>query len=449
MATRSLALATDLYQLTMAAGYFAARMQRRATFELFVRELPESRAFLLAAGLDQALEHLEGFHFSDDEIAHLRRDTTLRDQPQAFFDFLRALRFTGEVWAMPEGTPVFANEPLLRVTAPIIEAQLVETALLAIVNFQTMIASKAARVVTAADGRDVVEFGSRRAHGTEAAMYAARAAYLGGAVGSSNVEAGFRFSVPVFGTMAHSFVMSFEDELEAFRRYTEVFPHSTTLLLDTYDTVGAARKIVAAGLRPQAVRLDSGDLDELSRAVRAVLDAGGLGATRILASGDLDEWRIAALVAAGAPIDAFGVGTRLSTSFDAPALGGIYKLVELEVDGSVRETVKTTRDKATFPGRKQVWRSAAADGAYESDLVASSEENAPAGATPLLTCVMSGGERSMPAQNLSELRARSIGWMGRLPAGLKSLDAAETHPVKISDKLRAARRELVARYSGR
>jgi len=446
---RSLALATDLYELTMAAAYFAAGQRSAASFELFVRDLPANRNFLVAAGLAQALEYLEALRFTAPDIAYLRGHPVFQDAAPDFFDYLAAVRFTGEVWAVPEGRPVFANEPLLRVTAPAIEAQIVETSLLATINFQTMIASKAARVVAAAAGRDVIEFGSRRAHGTEAAMYAARAAYVAGCTGTSNVEAGLRFGVPTFGTIAHSWVMTFDDELEAFERYLAAFPRSSTLLIDTYDTVAAARKIVAAGLRPQAVRLDSGDLGQLSRDVRRVLDEGGLQDTEIFASGDLDEWRIAELLGAGAPIDAFGVGTRLSTSFDEPALGGVYKLVALEVDHEVHGKLKTSKGKATLPGRKQVWRRSEPDGTYAGDVIGLADEPAPPGCEPLLACVMRAGRRTAPAMPVSELRAFCRAALKRLPAPLRALDAARPYPVRVSERLAEEQSRLVAAYQGR
>ena len=351
------ALATDLYQLTMMAAYDAAGYQARTTFELFVRELPDRRSYLVAAGLAQALDYLESVSFTADEIAWLRRLPALRDVPSRFFlDVLPAFRFSGEVWAVGEGEVVFAGEPLVRVTAPALEAQLVETALLAIIGFQTSVASKASRIVDAARGRTVVEFGSRRAHGLEAACLAARAACLVGFQGTSNVEAGRRFDIPVVGTMAHSWVMAFDDELDAFRSYMAVFGTATTLLIDTYDTVAAARRIVEAGLRPAAVRLDSGDLGALARDVRGIFDAGGLAATRIFASGDLDEHRIASLLNQGAPIDAFGVGTAISTVRDAPALGAVYKLVDTEHEGRHVAVIKLSTGKMTLPGAKQVWR---------------------------------------------------------------------------------------------
>jgi nicotinate phosphoribosyltransferase len=442
MTPRSLALATDLYELTMAAAYFTGDVKATATFELFVRHLPGARRYLIAAGLEQALEYLEELRFTAEDVAYLRAHRSFRDIAPAFFDYLPAFRFTGEVWALPEGTPAFQQEPLIRVTAPIIEAQVVETFLLATINFQTMIASKAARVVQAAAGRDVIEFGSRRAHGSEAALYAGRAAYVGGCTGTSNVEAGLRFGIPTFGTMAHSFVMTFDDEIDAFERYTAAFPGAAALLIDTYDTVAAARKIVAAGLRPQMVRLDSGNLDRLSRDVRRVLDDGGLRDTRIFASGDLDEWRIAELVAAAAPVDAFGVGTRLSTSADEPSLGGVYKLVELQMDRERRGRVKTSEGKATYPGRKQVWRRSGSDARYAGDVIATIDEPGPSGAEPLLECVMRGGRRAGPPPNLSGVRERSMGLMAKLPAELKALDGAAKYPVEISERLASEQQRL-------
>lgn len=449
MPPRSLALATDFYELTMAAAYFTNAISATATFELFVRELPVRRRYLIAAGLEQGLEYLQALQFTAEDIDYLRGHPTMSSVPAPFFEFLQRLRFRGEVWAVAEGTPVFANEPLLRITAPIIEAQIVETFLLATVNFQTMVASKAGRVVSAAAGREVIEFGSRRAHGTEAAMYAARAAYLAGCAGTSNVEAGLRFGIPTSGTIAHSWVMSYADELAAFEQYLAAFPSGATLLIDTYDTVAAARKIVAAGLRPRAVRLDSGDLLDLSRAVRQVLDQGGLQATRIFASGDLDEWRIAALLAAGAPIDAFGVGTRLATSFDEPAVGGVYKLVELESGGQVYGKMKTSAGKVTFPGRKQVWRRSAADGTYAGDLIGAADEPAPADGEPLLRCVMRGGRCLEQPPRLVDVRERRAALVARLPADMRDLGAGTAYPVDFSDRLRAEQQKLVGVTVGR
>jgi nicotinate phosphoribosyltransferase len=359
-------LLTDLYELTMAAAYFEQGRTDRASFELFVRSLPPRRRYLVVAGLEQALDFLETLRFTADEIDYLRGQPVFKNVSREFFAFLKDLRFTGEVWAMPEGTVAFANEPLLRVTAPIIEAQIVETALLAIINHQTLIATKAARVVAAARGRPVIEFGTRRAHGIEAGVLGARAAYIGGCAGTSNVEAGRRFGIPIFGTMAHSFVMAFEREQDAFDSFLKVFPDTATILVDTYDTIAAVKSL--RGKQIPAVRLDSGDIEYLSAEVRKCLDEAGMTTTKIFVSGDLDEDRITELLDAGAPIDAFGVGTRLATSYDAPALGGVYKLVS--------GRVKLSADKATYPGPKQVWRSDA------GDIITAADETAPG--TPLL-----------------------------------------------------------------
>ncbi len=446
---RSFALATDLYELTMAAAYYTHGISSQATFELFVRELPRNRRFLLVAGIEQVLGYLEHLRFTEEDVAYLKRHPMFAAVRADFFEYLSAFRFHGDVWAMPEGTPAFANEPIVRVTAPILEAQIVETFLLATVNFQTMIASKAARVVSAAQGRPVIEFGSRRAHGSEAALYAARAAYIAGCAGTSNVEAGLRFGIPTFGTVAHSWIMSFDDELTAFRRFIEVFPAGATLLIDTYDTVEAARKIVQAGLKPQAVRLDSGELVPLSQAVRRVLDEGGLHQTRIFASGDLDEYRITALLEQGACVDAFGVGTRLSTSADEPNLGGVYKLVEVVADHEAKGRVKTSPGKATFPGRKQVYRFASATGTYERDLLALADEPPPAGGQPLLELVMKDGQRVGNPASLEEIRTRAARELACLPDDLRRLEPGPTLPVEVSAQLLAEQRKLTAARLGR
>jgi nicotinate phosphoribosyltransferase len=435
--TLSSALSTDLYQLAMMAGYHAAGVTGLSTFELFVRELPPRRSVLIAAGLDQALDWIERVRFEAEEIAWLRTVPALAGAPPSFFDeVLPAFRFAGDVWAVDEGEPVFEYEPILRVTAPALQAQFVETALLAIITFQTSIASKAVRIVEAARGRGVVEFGSRRAHGIEAALYAARAAYLAGCHGTSNVEAGYRFGIPVSGTMAHSWVMSFDNEIEAFRRFMSVYGERATLLIDTYDTVRAARNIVAAGLRPAAVRLDSGDIAALSREVRAVLDAGGLGSTQIFASGDLDEDRIAALIDEGAPIDLFGVGTALSTSCDAPALGGIYKLVEIVREGRALPTAKLSTGKRTYPGRKQVWRRTQ-DGTAVGDVIGLERETGIAG-RPLLRPVMRDGQRVEPLAPLTAARERCRTRVQELPDTLLAREGASRYPVVMSPDLDAA-----------
>ncbi len=435
------ALSTDLYEVTMAAG-FVEGDHGRGTFDLYVRTLPETRSFLVAAGLEQGLAYLETVRFTAAEVAYLRTVPALAELPAAFFDdYLARFRFTGEVWAMDEGTPVFANEPILSITAPLAEAQLVETAVLAIVGFQTSIASKAVRVAAAAAGRPAIEFGGRRAHGTEAAMWAARAAFLGGLEATSNLAAGRAFDIPVSGTMAHSWVMAHDGEEEAFRRYADLFGDQAVLLLDTYDTCEAARRVVSSGLTPAAVRLDSGDLGALSRDVRGILDGGGLRGTRILVSGDLDEYRIASLVASGAPVDGFGVGTALSTSNDAPALGVVYKLAEVERAGSWMATAKSSPGKATWAGRKQVWRMPA-DG---RDRVGLRDERAPAGGHGLLRCVMRDGTRVGDAPALADRRAACQAAVAGLPAGVRRLENPLGYQVEVSDALRALSKAAMTR----
>jgi nicotinate phosphoribosyltransferase len=430
------ALSTDLYQLTMAAGYHAAGHQPQSSFELFVRELPKGRAFLVAAGLEQALGYLEAWRFTKADIRYLRSLPELSGAAPDFFDrYLPEVRFRGDVWAVPEGYPVFAGEPILRVTASLPEAQLVETALLSIVLFQTSVASKAARVVQASAGRPVIEFGGRRAHGPDAAVHAARAAYLAGCEATSNVEAGARFNIPVSGTMAHSWVMAHTDELTAFNRYLEVHGARSVLLLDTYDTVAAARLIVDAGLRPAAVRLDSGDLARLARSVRSILDAGALGDTKILVSGDLDEHRVAELVASGAPIDGFGVGTAVTTVVDAPALSGVYKLVAIERGGVMDPVAKYSPGKETLPGEKQIWRQGR-DGRAVGDVIGLALEPGPDEAAPLMSRVMRQGIRTDAKSVLGDLRASARRAVDALPVGVRRLTGADTFPVERSVRLR-------------
>ncbi len=439
------ALVTDLYELTMAASYHARGLDEPATFDLFVRRLPDRRSFLVAAGLEQALRYLERLRFDGDAVGYLR---SLGMFPDPFLERLRELRFTGDVWAVPEGELVFGQEPILRVTAPLVEAQLVETFLLNCVGFQTMVASKAARVSLACgDGRSWVDFSARRDHGADAALKASRAAVIGGASGTSLVLGGRAWGVPVAGTMAHSYVMRFDDELAAFRAFARDFD-GTTLLIDTYDTEEGARRVVqvagelaAEGRRVGAVRLDSGDLEFLSRSVRAILDEGGFPDVRIFASGDLDEWRIAELVAAGAPVDAFGVGTQLGTSADAPYLGVVYKLAEA-ADGP---RIKLSAEKATLPGRKQVHRRRAG-GELAGDVIALEGEAGVPG-TPLLTPVVRAGRRTGPARDLGEIRERCREAVAELPVGLRRLDAAPgAYPVELSPGLKAVQDELRAAH---
>ncbi|HYB62711.1 MAG TPA: nicotinate phosphoribosyltransferase [Methylomirabilota bacterium] len=427
-------LLTDLYELTMAAGYFEADFQGKATFELFARSLPKRRNFLVAAGLEQCVEYLEHIQFTDDDIRYLRGHRDFWGLDDAFFDYLARFRFSGDVWAMPEGTICFPDEPLLRITAPIIEAQIVETYLLSSMSFQTLIASKAARATLAAQGRGVMEFGTRRAHGPESGVLAARAAFIGGCRGTSNVAAGYRFGIPTFGTQAHSWIMAHEDEEEAFRQFLDIFPDNSVLLLDTYEVRAAVEKIIAIRRKPHGVRLDSGDLAADSKWIRRRLDEVGWSDVQIFASGDLDEDRIESLVASGAKIDAFGVGTALSTSLDAPALGVIYKLVEVAADGTVRNSAKFSKAKITYPGRKQVFRRLDSRGRFVEDIIALEDEHI-AGALPLLESVMKAGGRTAPSPHLTEAQARCLLQVAGLPEGLRRLAQAPAYAVQHSERL--------------
>ncbi|MGH9138621.1 MAG: nicotinate phosphoribosyltransferase [Acidimicrobiales bacterium] len=426
------ALFTDLYELTMAAAYHAEGMAAEVvSFELFVRSLPEARNFLVACGLDDVLAYVEGLRFDEAAIGYLR---TLDLFDDGFLAALGSLRFTGDVHAIPEGEVVFAGEPLVRVTAPLIEAQLLETFLINALATQTMIASKAARVALACGDRSFVDFSARRDHGTSAAMAAARAAFVGGAGGTSLVEAGRRYGLSLSGTMAHSYVMAFDDEVEAFRAYARRFPGHAVLLLDTYDTLeGARRTVEVAKEHPvSAVRLDSGDLGSLAVDVRRILDDGGFAGIRLFASGDLDEYRIAELLGAGAPIDAFGVGTRLGTSADAPSLGMVYKLVE-DAGGP---RMKLAEGKRSVPGRKQVWRRA------DGDVLALEGEDVPGG-RPLLVEAVRSGRRVLPAEPLAAARDRRATAVGALPDRLRSLAPATPEwPVELSRDLSALADQL-------
>ncbi len=433
-----LGLATDLYQLTMAAAYFENGMgQEQAAFELFVRKLPPNRGYLLVAGLEQAVEYLQGLSFSGESIDHLRTLPVFGAVSDGFWEYLRAFRFRGDLDAMPEGTVAFPNEPLLRIQAPLIEAQMVETFLLATLNHQTLIASKAARVVDAAGGtggKGVIEFGARRAHGFDAALYGARAACLAGCVGTSNVLAGQVFGLKVYGTAAHSFTMAFEKELEAFRAFQRVFPQHAILLIDTYDTLEGARRAASLGPDLRGVRLDSGDLLSLSREVRRILDEAGCRDAVIVASGDLNETSIAELAAAGAPIDLFGVGTDLMTSRDAPALGGVYKLVAVDEDGHRRPVRKFSPEKETYPDVKQVFRHRDAEGFFIGDTLALATEVLEG--EPLLTPVLRDGALIRPLPTIAEIGARAQAQREALPAAVRRLDDPENYPLTVSPGIR-------------
>jgi len=442
---RHYALLTDLYQLTMLQAYYVEDMQDTAVFDLFVRHLPEQRNYLIAAGLQPALDYIASLAFSPDELDYLDSLGQFRTQ---FLDYLAGFHFTGDVYAVAEGTVVFADEPLIEVIAPLPQAQLVESFILNQVHFQTLIASKAARVVHAAAGRTVVDFGLRRYHGIDAGMQAARAAWLAGADATSNVLAGKTWNIPVNGTMAHSYILAHESEAEAFARFAELYP-DTVLLVDTYDTLAGVRKVVelARDLGEQfqvsAIRLDSGEIGSLAREARNILDQAELDRVRLFVSGDLDEHGIAALLAGGAPIDGFGVGTRMGTSADAPFLNCAYKLVEYAGENRM----KLSRDKATLPGRKQVFR-VRESGLNARDIIARHDERF--AGTPLLQPVMQSGNilrDCLPSLAASRDHCRAQRTV--LPAGLHSLEQASPYPVVLSAGLTATRDRLRQRLQYR
>jgi nicotinate phosphoribosyltransferase len=435
-AEQDVGMITDLYQLTMAAGYFSSGLhRRRACFEASVRALPADRSYLIAVGLEQVLYYLTHLHFTDEQVNWLRQQPPFARVPAEFFSYLRELRFTGSAWAMPEGTVFFPKEPILRITADLIQAQLVETYVLTCLSMPTLVASKAARIVWAAQGRPVFEFGARRAHGPQAGLLSARAAVIGGCAGTSNVEAARRLNAPAVGTQAHSWVMSFEDEREAFLRYAAIFGPHTICLIDTYDTVAGARKATAVGQQLRGVRLDSGDLLRLSKEVRQVLDQAGLHSAKILASGDLNEYRIADLLSAGAPIDAFGVGTELVTSADAPALSLVYKLVEsADESGRMIPKAKSSSDKATLGGTKQVYRLSDEYGRMCADTLALVDEQLEG--TALLEPVMMSGKLVTDPPDIKTIAKRAADQLAKLPQALSSLRGSHTYPVEVSERLR-------------
>jgi nicotinate phosphoribosyltransferase len=433
----NMSLFTDFYELTMCASYFDNKNFEPATFDLFIRRLPENRFYFLFAGLEQALQYLQSIKFTEEQLAYLKNQGFSQD----FLDYLRGFRFTGDVCAVPEGTVTFPNEPLIRVTAPIIEAQLVETFLLNTVNLQTMIATKASRVVHAAKGKSVIEFGLRREQGIDAGMKVARSSYIAGCQGTSNVLAGQAYDIPVFGTMAHSFIMSYPKEIDAFRAFAKTFPNKSTLLIDTYDDISGAEKaavvakeLEAKGFRLGGVRLDSGDLAQTSKKVRKILDDQGLAYAKIFASGDLDEFKIAELLSNGAQIDAFGVGTKMGTSADRPYLDVIYKLCEtMTADGTFSPIMKLSKDKITLPGRKQVYRFKNAEGNLEKDVIALANEKVQG--EPLLVKVMDKGKLIYNLPSLDEIRATASENLSKLPEDYKVLTGAPVYQVELSRNL--------------
>ncbi|MBI3975465.1 MAG: nicotinate phosphoribosyltransferase [Armatimonadetes bacterium] len=437
----NMGLLTDLYELTMADSYLRQDMNGPATFDVFVRDLPPQRAFLVSAGLESVLHYLERVRFGDEGLAYLR---SLGRFSAGFLDYLRDFRFTGSLRAIPEGEVFFPQEPIVEVTAPRIEAQIIETFLLNTLNFQVMIATKAARTTLAAQGRDVIDFSPRRDHGADAALKVARASFIGGCVGTSCVLAGQLYGIPVFGTMAHSYVMSFPDELAAFRAFARDFPEHCVLLIDTYDTIqgtrhaiAVAREMAARGGALRGVRIDSGDLVADSRRVRVLLNEAGLGQAQIVLSGGLNEFSIAELIRDGAAAEAFGVGTELGTSADAPFVEGVYKLVE-DAEGY---RIKLSTGKATLPGRKQVWRIADASGTPVEDLIALADEPGPQGAAPLLVEVMADG-RTVRADRLADMQRRCRDRLAQLPPALRALRGASPLPVRLSPAMEALRARM-------
>ncbi len=440
-------LLTDQYELAMASSYLGRGMNETVAFELFVRHLPPRRKWLLAAGLGPALALVKAMQFGEEELAYARS----LGFGAGFREYLARFRFSGDIDAMPEGTIVFAGEPLVRVTARRVEAQLLETLLLNQINFQTMVATKAARIALAAGGGEpagerLVDFSPRRDHGTDAAMKAARAAAIAGSAGTSNLAAAMRYGLTPVGTMAHSYVMSFEQEEDAFRAFMEDFPGNAVMLVDTYDSLEGVRRAIAAarttGVPLAGVRLDSGDLLDLSREARALLDGAAMPEARIVASGDLEERQIARLTAAGAPIDSYGVGTDLGTSRDSPVVNGIYKLVAHQVGGAWRDVRKRSPEKATVPGAKQVFRNYVGEEMH-GDVIARVEEELP-GRALLVPFVRNG--LLVREETIEQMSGRARAELQALPARLRQLDGeAEPYPVSYSERCRAAVEAVDAR----
>ncbi len=446
------ALATDLYELTMAAAYFESNQTDRiGVFEAFVRKLPRNRSYMVVAGLEQAIHYLLNIRFTEEQIQFLQSTKIFRNIGENFFNYLRNFRFTGDVWAVPEGTILFPNEPIMRIEGPIIESQIVETFLLSTINFESLIATKASRITNAAKDRKIIEFGSRRAHGPQAALLAARASYIGGCIGTSNTLASYKLGIPAFGTMAHSFVMNFKSEIDAFIEFAKAFPDGL-LLVDTYDTLASVKKIINRGIHAKGIRLDSGDLYDLSIKTREILDNAGYKDMIIMASGDLNEYIINDMVKKNIPIDLFGVGTELTTSRDDPAMNGVYKLVAIKIPlekDKQRSTVvyklKTSPGKKTYPGPKQVHRISEQNGIIKSDLVTLEDEQSPDQSVPLMIKYLDNGQlggRLLPS--LKEIQKYYLNQMKLLPDEYKRLDTTiEKFPVVFSEKLEAITREFL------
>ena len=414
-----LALSTDLYELTMAQSYLESGKVEEAVFSLFIRRMPSERGFLVSAGLETLLEALKEFKFGEGDLSYL---SSLGKFSDDFLDYLRNYRFSGSLYAVPEGRIVFENEPLIQVEASLPDAQILETLIINVIHFQTMVASKAARCVLAAHGRNVVDFGLRRAHGLEAGLYAARAAYIAGFHATSNLEAGKRFGIPVVGTMAHSYVMVFDSEEEAFKSFARSFPENAIFLIDTYNTFKAAEKVVEiakSGVPVIAVRIDSGDLEALSKKVRRILDDGGLRDVKIIVSGGLDEYDVQALVDKGAPVDVFAVGTKVVTSSDRPYLDVAYKLVEYKGEPKF----KLSPGKVTFPYKRQIYRHYSKEGVMERDEVVKYDREEGMG-EPMVVRILEGGRQIYALPGLERIRENFRRDLKALPEELKKLEYA-------------------------
>lgn len=448
MKNDSNSLKTDLYELTMAAGYFQNNLNLRAVFELYCHTMPDNRAFLVTCGLEPIVDYILNLRFTKEDIQFLKSQPAFRSINPKFFEYLRRFKFSGDVWAMPEGEICFADEPILQVEAPIIEAQILETYLLSIINIETLVATKAARVVEAAscDGspRLVVDFGSRRAHGPEAATLAARAAYIAGCAGTSNVHAGRMFEIPIFGTMAHSWVQAFDSEETAFAKYHSTFPENTILLIDTYDTIQGLKKAIKLKQNIKGVRIDSGNLKQLSQQVRKILDQHGLNHVKIIVSGNLNEYKIKDLVKAKAPIDIFGVGTEMVVSRDFPALDLTYKLVQTKNrQGRVKNKAKLSQGKQTFPGRKQVFRKFNSKGQMTGDTIGLFKEKPPQGTSPLLKPIIRKGKLSSRLPSINKIREKVQEGLLSLPEPYLQIHTIKKYNIGYSKKIQTLKKEFV------
>jgi nicotinate phosphoribosyltransferase len=447
---RCLSLLVDLYELTMAQCYFRYKKDTQASFDLFVRELPQNRSYLIAAGLEDILNYIRTLNFGNEDIAYLEE---LKIFSSDFLKFLSGLKFSGDIWAMPEGTVFFPNEPVIRVTAPIIQAQLIESFLLNTINLQTMIASKASRVVQAAQGKAVYDFALRRTHGQDAGIKVSRSSYLVGFAGTSNVLAGKTYKIPIAGTMAHSFVMSFKNELDSFLAYSRTFPAKTILLVDTYDVKKAIQNAIRVGLelkkkgfRLLGIRLDSGNIVSLSKLARKMLDDAGLRYVEIFASGNLDEFRIKDILKSGGCCDSFGVGTHMGASVDAPALDAIYKLCEVsDENGGFLPTMKLSKGKVTYPGRKQVFRIEDKRGNFIRDVLALEKEKIDG--KPLLLKVVEEGKPVYELPSLEKIRKYALTSLMKFPEPLKEVSAKYRYPVLVSSGLKKLIQKLSRRLS--